>query len=1344
MERLEIIARAAAELRARYQVGDAGVHATQITERLCKALDLERKDMSVDDVMLGGAYSRLQLWVWDDPKLGGIIWLRGDLPSETRAYAIAHELGHYVLHRGEGLTIHPPCDETQVNERADFGELLGREAHPVEEYTPRARRELEANAFAAELLAPAAEVRRLFVACDDAGDAFIAARFGISRVLARQRLADAVLTAVTTRTEAMPAGATSAAALIERLDDSQREAARARGPALVVAGPGTGKTATLVGRVAHLVIERGIQPERVLALTFSNRAAGEMRARLAQSGLPGERMPVMTIHAFAANLLREYAARVPHTPEDPALKPDFRILDQADAFLLMEELLADLPLRYYRSLGNPTAHLGALLGDFSRARDGLHTPVAYLDLVERMTPMRDAPPASPDRAKGKSGGKVKPPEGTFTPEQIARARERARAFGVWDRALRRRGLLDFGGLIQRAVELLHAASDVREEVRRRYPAVLVDEFQDTNHAAGELLMLVAGTQGDGLWVVGDRNQSIYRWRGAAPSNLPHLAKRYPHLHVHALRRCYRSVPNIVRLGSAMAARMASADGATGAEGVAPLPGPEAVLLQALRSVDLEAERAAEASPSVLRGEQFVSRQHELAGLAEAIRRHRARGYTYGQQAVLCRTHSQERRIGAALAAERLPVGVLGDFFERPEVKDALALIALAVGPDARGLLRGGALLVGLGEPVLPTHQMALIARTLAEARRSLPTALRHTRTLSRLDGLAVRTHQALSELGEVAEDIRASQWIGDGLASFLLRPGGYAWRLARVADGIEQGVDWVAQGVWPADSAVCIASRAQAQAALAALGELVGLARRFDTRWAREEDFRTRLSRAVMHWRKTPAGTASDPATWPTEGASADGERDHVESAEALAPAVRCFMHYLGALRAADVSVQVPAGEDDAVQVMTLHASKGLEFGVVYLPGLADGEFPRRNHTREEACPPGFRESDAPGERDAEERSLFYVGVTRARDAVVLTRASSYHTGSTGSPQVARPSPLLALLEDAPSWRDAAPLFSDEEVDALLVGLPESSAEDGEDDEDDDQMSDWSVGGNPSHPSVKRTYTLHELQQYIECPRQYKYAQQYKLLDPADNAVYRFHRYVRRGMRDLRDLRLEAPETRWEEAEARLRERWETDGPAGHAYDRFYWRHAHAILFDEWCALATPEGAAAAQTTSLAEPLEAEMRGCAVRVTADRVITDGARDGARGGTALMRLHTGRPHEEDKKDLALPLYVLAYRQHHPDVAPRIQIAYTGHALADADVMPGERPSADVVDVTEEAQRAADKYLNPSRRQRSILDKLDEAAAGIESGRFPPRRNASRCAACPYCYVCPADPEEGTDA
>jgi ATP-dependent exoDNAse (exonuclease V) beta subunit len=285
------------------------------------------------------------------------------------------------------------------------------------------------------------------------------------------------------------------------------------------------------------------------------------------------------------------------------------------------------------------------------------------------------------------------------------------------------------------------------------------------------------------------------------------------------------------------------------------------------------------------------------------------------------------------------------------------------------------------------------------------------------------------------------------------------------------------------------------------------------------------------------------------------------QSAAPSAPAVRCFLHYLNALRATNFAVAAPAGEEDAVHVLTLHQSKGLEFPVIYLPGLAQGQFPVGAARQEDACPPGFRESDAPGERDAEERCLFYVGVTRARDVVVLTRAQAYGAQSRG----AQPSSLLALLEAAPAAPDAPaaapdsqPLLTDGEIEHLL-DIAAKLAQPTDDDRDDgDDTADSHDEEAPAFAAMtaRPVFHLRELEQYLTCPLQYKYAQRYRLLDPAEDAVDRFHRYIRQGARELHDLHTSAPGSDWPTAAARLKALWETAGPAGHAYDAFYWQRA--------------------------------------------------------------------------------------------------------------------------------------------------------------------------------------------
>ena len=543
-------------------------------------------------------------------------------------------------------------------------------------------------------------------------------------------------------------------------------------------------------------------------------------------------------------------------------------------------------------------------------------------------------------------------------------------------------------------------------------------------------------------------------------------------------------------------------------------------------------------------------------------------------------------------------------------------------------------------------------------------------------------------------------------------------------------------------------SPARAQQALAALGELVRLAWRFDLRWEREPDFQMRMSRAVTRRRNTRPiapdtlqGAPDADVVTGAEMASPTNASAARASSPDVAPAVACFLHYLRALRATDVAVPVPADDEDGVHVLTLHQSKGLEFPVVLLPSLAQGQFPMTAHGREEVCPPGFRPGDTPTEREAEERCLFYVGVTRARDVVAFTRAASYNKSASGGGRVAEPSRLLALVADAPGWRDAAPLLPDAER-ADLRSAAAAFVESAEDEDDEEAGAAPLLDREGARPSERRTFRLRDLEQYHACPRQYKYAAHYGLTDQAQSDIARFHRFIRRGAHELRDVQAATHNPDWSDAEARLRPLWETEGPAGHAYDAFYWQAAEAILREEWQAITAPESHISDRVT-LAEELTAHLRSCDVRVTADRVVTDD-----EGLTILVRLHTGRRREDDKKDLALPLYYLAYQQAHPDARVAVFIAYTGSALDDSDdsdervgASAGAYDPRNQEDVTDDARKAAEKYRDATRKRRSALDKLDEAARGILAGQFAPRPDDRRCPTCPFCYVCPADPDDG---
>ncbi|HEV2236869.1 MAG TPA: UvrD-helicase domain-containing protein, partial [Ktedonobacterales bacterium] len=406
-----------------------------------------------------------------------LIFIRDDLPEPVRRFTLAHELGHALLHRADGpqrlpddaaapwraAPLDEPADDAAAADLCDDSDLdltaeaavLGEETLGAgQAYSARAHREHEANAFAAALLLPPELLRARYLGADGApglAPRALAQAFAVSEEAVHQGLAALLGEPAPAsdgpsppRAEAPPAPA---------LDRWQRAATAAKTPALVVAGPGTGKTSTLVGRVAYLTFERGVAPDAILALTFSNKAAREMRERLAAllaGRAAGDAPAVGTIHAFCGDLLRRYGPLV-------GLRPDYRLITEAEGYLLLRAVTADLALGHYQPLAAPAMHFPALLGAISRAKDELTDPDRYAALADDM---RAA--ATTDAAR----------------RGAQRAAEVARVYAAYQRALEEGGNADFGDLIRLAVRLLREQPSVVRDLRARYAHVLVDEFQD--------------------------------------------------------------------------------------------------------------------------------------------------------------------------------------------------------------------------------------------------------------------------------------------------------------------------------------------------------------------------------------------------------------------------------------------------------------------------------------------------------------------------------------------------------------------------------------------------------------------------------------------------------------------------------------------------------------------------------------------------------------------------------------------------------------------------------------------------------------------------------------------------
>jgi ATP-dependent DNA helicase UvrD/PcrA len=405
--------------------------------------------------------------------------------------------------------------------------------------------------------------------------------------------------------------------LLAGLNPAQREAVvTTEGPVLVVAGAGSGKTRVLTHRVAHLIGACGVKPNEILAITFTNKAAGEMRERLGRMLGPMSRaIWILTFHAACGRILRREAERLGY-------RSTFSIYDQADQVRVVKHCLEELgkdPKRF-----TPRG----IHAQISNAKNALVTPEEYLSRV-----------------------------GSFWDQTVAEV------YDLYQRTLHRSNAVDFDDLLMLTVQVLERFPEAREKWQRAFRYVLVDEYQDTNHAQYRLLQLLAGRHGN-VFAVGDPDQSIYAFRGADIRNILDFERDFPGAQVIALEQNYRSTNAI--LGAANAVIENNRDRKPKRLFSDLGPG------EPVEVVEIEDEHA-EA--------RFVAA--EIARLVDT-------GHSASEIAVFYRTNAQSRVLEDVLVRQQIPYQVIGGprFYERAEIKDAVAYLTVLDNPsDAVSLLR---------------------------------------------------------------------------------------------------------------------------------------------------------------------------------------------------------------------------------------------------------------------------------------------------------------------------------------------------------------------------------------------------------------------------------------------------------------------------------------------------------------------------------------------------------------------------------------------------------------------------------------------------------------------------------
>jgi DNA helicase-2/ATP-dependent DNA helicase PcrA len=630
---------------------------------------------------------------------------------------------------------------------------------------------------------------------------------------------------------------TNPSKLLEGLNPQQAEAVLYRGPALlIVAGAGSGKTKVLTHRIAHLLEQREAWPSQILAITFTNKAASEMRDRIKLLVGDPEGMWIRTFHSACLQILRREAERLGHNS-------NFTVYDTGDSRALIKRLI--------KNSGHDIDSLKAqvVASVISKAKNELQTAEDFAANIDTKNPKSQAI---------------------------------AEVFLAYEAEKKRNNAFDFDDLIGETVFLLRAFPEVAANYQRKFRHVLVDEYQDTNHAQYALIReltkaidpkfaLPEGKTGElvgpaSLTVVGDSDQSIYAFRGADIRNISEFSKDFRGAHTILLEQNYRSTQNI-------------------------LSAANAVIAKNFDRPDKNLWTDAGAGEKIV---QFtaVDERHEAGFIVDQITEHHGDGIPYSQMAILYRTNALTPSIEAELKSQRVPYAVIGGlkFYERKEIKDALAyLTAVSNGRNDEAVRRV------INEPGRGIGDKTELK--IAELARKNNISFREALSYSTELGLGPKLTEAIAKFANLLDSLEQmshTEKISDVLIEALVRSG-YRY-------GLEMSRD-------PQDE-------------------------------ARVENLDALVGQVVEYQLRNPEATLAD---------------------------------YLAEITLAAAADEIDDGSGQ-VSLMTLHTAKGLEYPVVFIAGLEQGTLP---HMR------SFEEVGGL----AEERRLFYVGITRAMRQLYLTIA---------------------------------------------------------------------------------------------------------------------------------------------------------------------------------------------------------------------------------------------------------------------------------------------------------------------------------------------------------------------
>jgi DNA helicase-2/ATP-dependent DNA helicase PcrA len=969
--------------------------------------------------------------------------------------------------------------------------------------------------------------------------------------------------------------------LLADLTPRQRKAVtHGDGPLLIVAGAGTGKTTVITRRIAWLIAEKRAKPSEILALTFTDRAALEMTERVDRLVPYGFTDTVIsTFHAWGDRLLRDHAM-------EAGLSDRSTVLSRAEQVIFLREHLFQLPLDRYRPLGDPTRFLHALVTLISRARDEDVAPAEYRALADQLIASAAATPD--DAALAETAGQQA---------------ELAACYAAYEELMRGTDRIDFGDQVGLALRLLREHPAVLEAERQRYRYILVDEFQDTNHAQFELVKLLAGSPTANLTVVGDDDQSIYRFRGAALSNILGFREAFPSAPSVVLTDNFRSRQSILDaayrlIGNNDPDRLEAREG----------------LDKRLVARAHGRRPAAESSIELL---SFDTGSDEADAVAERIAASLRAGRRAGDHAILVRTNRDADPILRSLNMARVPwrfAGTAG-LYRQPEVRLLVSFLRAVNDPEDSVSCYDLATSEMFG---LDPRVVTAALNGASRRRTSLETALRSAAADPQQAPFGKRPMEVVARLLASLDQHRgmsAERTTGELLYHFITSSG---W-LGRLAAEARQSGD----------------------------ERLANVARFFEIVRRQSSLLRDDRLPFLVAQLDTLIEAGDDPST-------------------------------------ADVA----ADEGDAVHVLTYHRAKGLEFPTVIMLGLVDDRFPTRSRGDLLPFPAELvREAIPEGDHHlAEERRLFYVGMTRAKEELVLTWARDY-----GGRSARRMSQFVLEALDLPP---ATP------VESLRPSVAERLAR------NQHPVRQPATVGPPSLAAKPLTLSYGQVSDYLECPAKYRFGHLIRIPTPVSHqmvygralhaAVQAFHR------RQMAGQPMSLPELL-----AELDAAWESTGFLTREHEEARRDAARETLQRFWDAQQTDPTTPSAVELEFVVPFGRDR----VRGRYDRVDTD-----ASGQVTIVDYKSS-----DVRDAAT-----ASRR----ARESLQLAIYGSAW---EAQHGTPPGDLVLHFLESG---IEGHSSPSpKRLAGAAEQVATAADGIRGGRFEANPSPTRCGYCPFREICP---------